>query len=127
MLWDIVFWVGFAVSGVLGFHYFRELGDISQMFFRIKRHNLVRVIRHEYKLVTAGCGAAALMAYAHLHQGSGSSWVFWIGVGMFLLFYAFTYVWLHVGMRNVSRTAHDVSRIREGLPGRKRVSVSTVA
>ena len=105
MLWDIVFWVGFAVSGVLGFHYFRELGDISQMFFRIKRHNLVRVIRHEYKLVTAGCGAAALMAYAHLHQGSGSSWVFWIGVGMFLLFYAFTYVWLHVGMRNVSRTA----------------------
>ena len=105
MLWDFVFWVGFVVSGVLGFHYFRELGDISQMFFRVKRRNLVRVIRHEYKLVTIGCGAAALMFYAHLLQGTGPTWVFRIGIGMLLLFYAFTYVWLHVGMRNVSRTA----------------------
>jgi len=68
MLWEIVFWTGLVVSGVVGFHYFRELGDISQMFFRIRRHNLVRVIRHEYKFVATGCVAAAIVAYAHVFQ-----------------------------------------------------------
>ena len=105
MLWEILFWTGLVVYGAIGFHYFRELGDISQMFFRIRRHNLVRVIRHEYKFVAAGCVAATVMAYAHVLQDAGPAWAFWIAVATFMLFYVFTYVWLHVGMRTASRNA----------------------
>lgn len=105
MLWDVVFWIGLIVSAVVGFFYFRELGDISQMFFRIRRDNLVRAIRHERKMIVVGLVAAAVMAFAHLYQGAGPASVFWIAVAAFSLFYVFTYVWLHIGMRHQSRNA----------------------
>ena len=105
MLWDIIFWVGLIVSSIVGFFYFRELGDISQMFFRVTRPTLVRMIRHEYKMVALGLGAAAVMAFAYLGQGGGTAWAFWPAIALFALFYAFPYVWLHIGMRHQSRNA----------------------
>ena len=105
MAWEIVFWTGLVVSCVTGFHYFRELGDISQMFFRVRRHNLVRAIRHEYKFIATGCFAAAIMAYAHFFREAGPRWVFSLAVLAFTVFFLFTYVWLHVGMRTAIRSA----------------------
>ncbi len=105
MFWDIVFWLGLVVSLGVGFFYFRELGDISQMFFRVKRVDLVRAIRHEQKMIAGGLCAAAVMAFAHLFQDAGSTWAFWIAVAFIALFYLFTYVWLHIGMRTQTKQA----------------------
>lgn len=100
MLWDALFWIGLTVAVVIGFLYFRELGDISQMIFKIKRENLVRAIRNEYKLVALGLLGAAAMAFAHLAMGGGIAWVFWIAAVVVAFLYGFTYVWLHIGMRH---------------------------
>lgn len=105
MVWDVVFWLGLIVSAVVGFIYFRELGDISQMFFRVKRKNLVRAIRYEYKMVALGVAGAAGMILAHFVGAAGPSWIFWIAVIVLAFLYVFPYVWLHIGMRHQSRTA----------------------
>jgi len=105
ILWELVFWGGLVVSLGVGFLYFRELGDISQMFFRVKRANLVRAIRHEYKMIALGGIGAAAMVFAHLVEGAGTAWVFWPAIAVLLLFYGFSFVWLHIGMRHQSRTA----------------------
>jgi len=42
MLGSILFWLGLSVSLVIGFLYFRDLGDVSQMLIRVKRENMLR-------------------------------------------------------------------------------------
>ena len=44
MLGNIVFWLGLAVSLAIGFVYFRDLGDVSQMLLRVKRENMMRFL-----------------------------------------------------------------------------------
>lgn len=105
MIWEIAFWVGLGVSLVAGFFYFRELGDISQMFFRIKRRNLVWVIRHEYKIFGLGLLGAAVASLAYLGFAAGSGWVWFPALLVWGLFYAFPYIWLHAGMRTKTGNA----------------------
>ena len=47
MLGSIIFWLGLTVSLVIGFVYFRDLGDVSQMLIRVKRKDMIRFIRNE--------------------------------------------------------------------------------
>ena len=49
MVGNILFIFGLIVSLGLGFIYFRDLGDVSQMIMRVKRKNMIRFIRHEYR------------------------------------------------------------------------------
>jgi hypothetical protein len=104
MIWEITFWLGLILSVVAGFFYFRELGDISQMFFRIKRHNLVWVIRHEYKIMGAGLFGALAATLAFWVAGAGTGWIWWPALIVWGLFYLFPYIWLHTGMR--TKTDH---------------------
>lgn len=104
MIWEITFWLGLILSVVAGFFYFRELGDISQMFFRIKRHNLVWVIRHEYKIMGAGLFGALAATLAFWVVGAGTGWIWWPALIVWGLFYLFPYIWLHTGMR--TKTDH---------------------
>ena len=105
MLWDALFWLGLVISAAIGFLYFRDLGDISQMILKVKRENMVRFIRYEYRLIAAGLAAAAIMAFAHLSMGGGPAPVFWIAVIGILFLYAFPYVWVHLGLRNQRNSA----------------------
>lgn len=105
MIWDILFWACLAVSCGVGFIYFRELGDLPQMFFKVSREKMIRAIRHENKMLVVGISSGILVAVAHFYGKAGEAWVFWPFVPIFVLFYAFPYVWLHVGMRHQSRTA----------------------
>ncbi len=109
MFWDLLFWAGLIVSIAIGFLYFRDLGDISQMVLKVKRENMVRFIRNEYKLIAVGLGAAAVMAIAHLIFGGGPAWVFWIAILVIAFLHAFPYVWVHVGLRNQKNSATYVS------------------
>ena len=100
MFGTIVFWLGLVASLGIGFVYFRDLGDVSQMILRVKRSNMVRFIRYEYQLIAAGLAAAAVMAIAHLGFGAGPAWAFWLGLALVVILYGFPWVWVHLGLRN---------------------------
>lgn len=105
MIWEVVFWSGLTVSLVAGFFYFRELGDISQMFFRIKRKDLVRAIRYEYHIVGVGLLGAIAATLSYWVVGAGSGLIWGLALILWLLFYGFSYVWLHTGMRTKTGNA----------------------
>ncbi len=49
MLGNTLFLIGLVVAAGVGFAYFRDLGDVSQMIIRVKRENMIRFIRYEYR------------------------------------------------------------------------------
>ena len=49
MLANILFYLGLIVSATIGFMYFRDLGDVSQMVLKVERKNMVRFIKNEKK------------------------------------------------------------------------------
>ena len=59
MVAQLLFYLGLAVSLTIGFMYFRDLGDVSQMVLKVRKANMIRFIRHEYRLL--GCGFAAAL------------------------------------------------------------------
>lgn len=105
MLGDILFAIGLLVAVSIGTIYFRDLGDVSQMILRVKRKNIHRAIRHEYRFIAVGLTGAALMTFAHLALGGGPLWLWLVGLGLTALLYGFPYVWVHVGLRNQQKHA----------------------
>lgn len=71
MIGTVLFWAGLMISLVIGFIYFRDLGDVVQMIMKVKREDTARFIRHEYKLLTIGIVAAGVMIFAHLRMDAG--------------------------------------------------------
>jgi len=110
---DLLFYLGLAVSLVIGFVYFRDLGDISQMLIKTKRENTVRFMKHEYTLVGAGLIATLTMIVGYA-MGGGIGWLFWTALILTTFFFAFTWIWVHVGLRNQKDNARyypiDVAR-----------------
>jgi len=105
MLGNILFAIGLIVSTGIGFVYFRDLGDITQIVLKVKRENMIRFIRHEYQILGVGLGAILLMVFAHLAMGGGTRFVFWLAFGVLAILYIFPWVWVHVGLRNQLNTA----------------------
>ena len=54
----ILFYLGLLVALSIGVVYFRDLGDIPQLFMKTKRSNVDRFIRNEYKFVGVGLAGA---------------------------------------------------------------------
>ncbi|SHJ98352.1 Protein of unknown function [Shimia gijangensis] len=110
---DILFYLGLVVSLVIGFIYFRDLGDVSQMLLKVKRENMVRFMRHENKLIGVGILAAIAMIVGFA-MGGGNTWVFVIALVLVAFFFLFTYIWVHAGLRNQKDKAQyypiDVAR-----------------
>ncbi len=109
MLGNIVFWLGLAVSLAIGFLYFRDLGDVSQMLIRVKRENMLRFIRNEYRFIAVGLAAFVLMTIVHFGFGAGPRGVWWAAIFLCLVLYGFPYVWVHVGLRNQKNSARYYS------------------
>ncbi len=109
MLGNIIFWLGLAVSLVIGLVYFRDLGDVSQMLIRVKRKNMIRFIRNEYRLLATGLGALLLMTVVHFGFDAGSRVVWWAAILLCVFLYGFPYVWVHVGLRNQKNSARYYS------------------
>lgn len=109
MLANIVFAAGFLVSTVIGYMYFRDLGDVAQLVLKVKRSNMVRFIENEYRLLAIGLAAAAVAAVSHLVFDGGTSLWFWLLLLMLGLFYAFPWIYVHIGLRNQKNSAQFFS------------------
>lgn len=109
MIGNLLFWPGLIVAAAIGFAYFRDLGDVSQMILRVKRENMIWFIRNEYRLLAIGAGAAAIMAAAHFGLGAGPTWLFWTAILVLAILYGFPYVWVHLGLRNQMNSAEFYS------------------
>jgi len=120
MFENLVFYSSLIVALSIGFLYFRDLGDITQMLISVKRKNMIRFMRYEYKLLAAGFAATVLLTIAHFVLGAGPGWLFWSAFFLLLVLYVFPWVWVHVGLRNQRNSASyypiDVARA-ELAPG----------
>ena len=120
MFENILFAASLIVALGIGYLYFRDLGDVSQMLISVKRENMIRFIRNEYRLLAIGLGATALMAFSYFFLGGGVGWLFWSVLAVLVLFYAFPWIWVHVGLRNQRQSAkyYSIEEAREALsPG----------
>ena len=109
MIWNLLFWLGLALSIGVGFVYFRDLGDVSQMILKVKRRNMIRFIRNEYRLIAAGLAAAVVMLVAHLGFGAGPAWLFLTALVLIAFLYGFPWIWVHLGLRNQVNNARFYS------------------
>ena len=109
MLGNILFWGGLIVSLGIGLLYFRDLGDVSQMLLKVKRKNMLRFIRNEYRLLAIGLAALALMTLVYFVFGAGSRGIWWATVLLCVVLYGFPYIWVHVGLRNQKESARYYS------------------
>jgi hypothetical protein len=105
MFENILFALGLVVAVGIGFVYFRDLGDISQIVIKVKRANMIRFIRNEYRFLAIGLGATALMIIAHLGLDGGPRLLFWWALGVLSFLYIFPWVWVHIGLRNQINSA----------------------
>lgn len=97
---SVVFWAGLIVALAIGFLYFRDLGDVSQMFIRVKRSNMIRFIRREHQLIAIGLAGLAAMTIVHLGFDTGPRGFWWATILLCFFLYGFPYIWVHVGLRN---------------------------
>jgi len=102
---SFIYWLCLAISGVIGFIYFRDLGDVSQFLLKVKRKNMLWIIRNEYKLITPGIASGLLAAVLHFAAGAGGATSFWLIMAILLFLYAFTWIWVHIGLRHQQNTA----------------------
>ena len=109
MLWNAIFWSGLIVSFVIGLIYFRDLGDVSQMLIKVKRKNMLRFIRNEYRLLSIGLGALALATAVHFNFDAGPRGIWLAATLLCAVLYGFPYIWVHVGLRNQKNSAHYYS------------------
>jgi hypothetical protein len=101
--------LGFLVSLGIGLLYFRDLGDVSQMLIRVKRKNMMRFIRYEYRLIGVGLSGLVLMTIVHFGFDAGLREVWWASVLLCAVLYGFPYIWVHVGLRNQKDSARYYS------------------
>lgn len=112
MFAELLFYAGLAISLVIGFLYFRDLGDVSQMILKVKRENTLRFIRNEYRYAAIGLSALVVMLIGHA-LGGGPGWLFFMGLPVItflvVFLYVFPWVWVHLGLRNQQDEAKYVS------------------
>ncbi len=115
MFANIIFYLSLVVSLGIGFIYFRDLGDVSQMVLKVRRENMVRFIRNEYQMLAAAVGGLVLMTLMHFAFGAGLGWIYWIALLLGLVLIGFPYVWVHIGLRNQKSTAkyYSIDEARE--------------
>jgi hypothetical protein len=109
MIGNILFYLSLAVALYVGVAYFRDLGDVSQLFIRVKRENTIRFIRNEYRFLAVGLSSTVLIIIAHFSFNAGPTWLFWALLFLLLVLYVFPWVWVHVGLRNQRDTANYYS------------------
>lgn len=102
---EVLFYLGLVAAVGIGFLYFRDLGDIPQLFVKTKRSNVDRFIRKEYQFVGAGLFGWLVAFFAHFAGGAGPGWLFWTATLLVAFFYAFTWIYVHLGLRNQKGTA----------------------
>ncbi len=99
-MWQATYWILMIAGTLIALRYFRDLGDITQVFLGVSRKNMVFAIRHEYKLIFSGL--ACLLIGAFIGYQYDVSWG-WSTEGLLafdIFLFGFPWVWLHIGLRN---------------------------
>ncbi|MCV6598035.1 MAG: DUF3179 domain-containing protein [Mangrovicoccus sp.] len=109
MFATLLFLIGLATATCIGVLYFRDLGDVTQMVMKVKRENMLRFIRNEYRLLGVAGAGLVLMNLAHWGFGGGPRWLWWAGILLNALLLGFPWIWVHVGLRNQKDRARFVS------------------
>lgn len=109
MLPEVLFYLATFVSLLIAIVYFRDLGDIPQLLMSTKRANVDRFIRNEYRFLVIGLGALFVSAITHFFFDAGSGWIFWIATVLTVGLIAFTWIYVHLGLRNQKETARFYS------------------
>jgi len=109
MLWEVLFWLSSILALGIGAIYFRDLGDVSQMVLKVKRKNMLRFIRNEYKFLGAGLMSFLIATISHLGFGAGPNWAFLIALVLVAFLYGFPWIWVHIGLRNQADSAEFYS------------------
>ena len=114
-IWTATYWIALTVAAVIGFTYFRDLGDVSQLLLKVKRKNMLWYIRNEYKVIIPGIAAWVLAAVIRFATGAGEPISFWLITIVLLVFYGFTWVWVHIGLRHQqdSATYYSIEEARK--------------
>ena len=105
MLGNILFYVGLSVSLGLGYIYFRDAGDITQFVMKLKRDNIIRLIRNEYQVLTVGIASTILMFIAYFFLGGGTKFLFLPAALLLLIFYLYPWTWSHLILRDQRNSA----------------------
>lgn len=121
MLGEVFFYVSTIISLGIAVLYFRDLGDIPQLIIKTKRANVDRFIRYEYRFLTIGLSSWFLSAITYFVFGAGAGWLFWIATLVTLGLIAFTWVYVHLGLRNQK----DEARFYSFVEAREYVSPAT--
>jgi len=100
-----IYWLCLVVSGTIGFIYFRDLGDVSQFLLKVKRKNMLWIIRNEYKFIMPGIAVGLLATVLHFAAGAGGAISFWLIMLTLVFIYGFTWIWVHIGLRHQQNTA----------------------
>jgi len=85
------------------------LGDVTQLVMKVKRENMLWIIRNEYKVILPGIAAGVGAAVIHIMTGAGEPISFWLITAVLVIFYGFTWVWVHIGLRQQQDTANYYS------------------
>lgn len=99
-MWQIAYWILMVAGILIAMRYFRDLGDITQVFLGVKRKNMVFAIRHEYKIIFSGLACVVVGALIDFQYGVGWGWSTEGLLGLNLFLMGFPWVWLHIGLRN---------------------------
>ena len=109
MFWDLIFWGVLIAILFVGGRFFRDLGDVSQMFIKVSREDMIAAIRNERHTLKLGLALTVALFATHVFFGGGSSWAFWTGLFLAALLFGFPYGWLHIGLRNQQGSARFYS------------------
>lgn len=102
---QITYWACLILATFTGFRYFRDLGDITQITFSVKRKNMYFAIRNETKIIAGIFILLLVAAVLHFVYSAGLTWVTVLTIVLNIIFVSFPYLWIHVGLRNQQSTA----------------------
>jgi len=98
-------WFCMAVSFIVGYFYFRDLGDVTQAMMTVKRKNMIFAIRHENSMIAVALIGTAISVALHLGLEIGNSTIINTVASVNVFFVAFPWIWLHLGLRNQQDSA----------------------
>jgi len=104
-IYELVMWFCMAVSFIVGYFYFRDLGDVTQAMMTVKRKNMIFAIRHENSMIAVALIGTAISVALHLGLEIGNSTIINTVASVNVFFVAFPWIWLHLGLRNQQDSA----------------------
>ncbi|MEH6581199.1 MAG: DUF3179 domain-containing (seleno)protein [Halioglobus sp.] len=104
-MWQMAYWILMVAGILIALQYFRDLGDLTQIFLNVTRKRMVFAIRNEYKIIAAALACAAVGTLIDIQQNVSWGWSTEVFLGFTFFFAGFPWVFVHIGLRNQQSNA----------------------